>query len=220
MSSDSDSSDVFNDMWSSSAPTYTTATPFSWDLQNSLLNQYTFPLDQAPSHPHDVLPTPFDPMDMTMGAPPTAPMMARNFSNATHLTTMSDLTLSSDTSTASSMHEAVHSELTNLTTFAESMERKFDAVVRARLQYRDVYSEFGVPVDEIEGASSSMPGLGSSPVDRILGAGGVQAGKGGVPSPDVNELAFYYSLAELKRRLKWVREDVGSLMGGNPALAC
>ncbi|KAF2171636.1 hypothetical protein M409DRAFT_17873 [Zasmidium cellare ATCC 36951] len=235
-SSDSDSSDVFQDMWSS-APTYTTNNPFSWDLQNSLLNQYTFPLDHATTTqpPTDVLPTPFDPMDMTLGGAPTAPMMARNFSTATDLTNMSDLTLASDisstSSAASSMCEAVHDELSNLTTFAESMERKFDAVVRARLQYRDVYSEFGVPVDEIEGhghhsssssTSTSVAGVGGSPVDRILGQGGVQAGKGGVPSPDVNELAFYYSLAELKRRLKWVKEDVGNLMGGTTAagMAC
>lgn len=101
------------------------------------------------------------------------------------------------------------------------MERKFDAVVRARLQYRDVYSDFGVPVDEIESNTISPThhhilgdGMGSvmSAEERILGAGGVAAGKGGVPSPDCNELAFYYCLAELKRRLKWVREDVGNLM--------
>lgn len=89
------------------------------------------------------------------------------------------------------MTEAVHDELSNLTSFAEGMEKKFDAVVRARLQYRD-------PVEDLE-------------VERMLGSEG---GKGGVPSPDCNELAFYYSLAELKRRLKWVREDVGCLMGG------
>lgn len=205
-------------MWSA-GPTYTTGgNPFSWDLQNSLLNQYTFPMDQTTTN-SSMLPTPFDPMDMTMGpAAPTAPMMARNFSSATDMTDLTNMTLASDmsshtsSSVSSTMCEAVHDELSNLTTFAESMERKFDSVVRARLQYRDVYSEFGVPMDEIEGHPSSMSM--QSPVDRILGSGGVQAGKGGVPSPDVNELAFYYSLAELKRRLKWVKEDVGNLMGG------
>lgn len=183
-------------MWSA-GPTYTTTTttggnPFSWDLQNSLLNQYTFPMvDQQPP---TMLATPFDPMDMTMPAA-VAPMMTRNFSSATDMT---DLSTSSTVS--STMCEAVHDELSNLTTFAESMERKFDSVVRARLQYRDVYSEFGVPMDDIEG--------GHPPVDRSVGK------VGAVPSPDVNELAFYYSLAELKRRLKWVREDVGNLMVG------
>lgn len=73
------------------------------------------------------------------------------------------------------------------------MEKKFDAVVRTRMQFRDVYSEFGVPLEEFESDSS--------------------AGGGGVKTPDLSELGMYYCLAELRRRLKWLGEDVENLMG-------
>ncbi|EME44336.1 hypothetical protein DOTSEDRAFT_172491 [Dothistroma septosporum NZE10] len=122
-----------------------------------------------------------------------APAMARNFSTSSTASMSSEYYAFSDSSDSSahSQTEAVQDELSKLSNFAESMERKFDAVVRSRLQSRDSFSEFGMPLGELEIEDA------------------------GVPAPDVSELAFYYSLAELKRRLKWVSEDVSYLIS-NP----
>lgn len=126
----------------------------------------------------------------TSALPHPAPAMARNDSTSSMDTMSSEYYAYSDASSGSthSQTEAVQDELSNLSNFAESMERKFDAVVRSRLQSRDIFSELGTPFCDLEVEGSS------------------------VPTPDMSEMAFYYSLAELKRRLKWVSEDVSNMI--------
>ncbi|CAK4034722.1 Hypothetical predicted protein [Lecanosticta acicola] len=115
-----------------------------------------------------------------------------------------------NTSVDSTQVGAVHDELSHLTAFAESMEKKFDAVVRQRIRYRDVYTEFGIPMDAIETPTASSAALSDETSMEALQRD--RAAAGHVPSLDLSEISFYHSLAELKRRLKWLREDVGSLV--------
>lgn len=147
-------------------------------------------------------PSPMDPLPPTtfsqngplLGAiPPEPSAPATAIPDLLHARSPS--TSSSSSSLASNpAFTSIHSELSNLSDFAASMEKKFDAVVRTRMQFRDVYSEFGVPLEEFE-----------------IDSGG--DGGGGVKTPDLSELGMYYCLAELRRRLKWLGEDVGNLMG-------
>lgn len=181
---------------------------FAWstpNLQNGLLNQ---PVGIMPSHmpmdstfmaPVNVLDAqlpPFDPLSIT-----SHPAVEQH--KPMHRSSSSSSSTCSSTSLASTQVDALHDELANLTTFAESMEKKFDTVVRQRVQYRNVYNEFGVPVDDLELPSTSTPDMPQ------------QGGSGHVSSPDLSEISFYYSLAELKRRLKWVKEDVTNLKMSN-----
>lgn len=154
----------------------------------------------APVNVLDAQLPPFDPLSIT-----SHPVVEQN--KPMHRSSSSSSSTCSSTSLASTQVDAVHDELANLTTFAESMEKKFDAVVRQRVQYRNVYNEFGVPMDDLELQPTSTPDMSQ------------QGRSGHVPSPDLSEISFYYSLAELKRRLKWVKEDVGNLKMSN-AVVC
>ncbi|KAF2173926.1 hypothetical protein M409DRAFT_16194 [Zasmidium cellare ATCC 36951] len=119
----------------------------------------------------------------------------------------SDLNLSMDPAADSRIHSShitsVYDELQGLTIFAFSMEQKFDAVVRQQMSCRPASSsDFGLPLEE----------LLSKPDDGSNGKGRNEPGQ--------LESAYYYSLAELRRRLKWLREDVGNMIpqpGGKPA---
>lgn len=97
----------------------------------------------------------------------------------------------------SSHIESVYDELQGLNIFAFAMEQKFDAVVRQQKSCRPISStaDFGLPLEEL----LQKPDHGSG------------SGKGR-NEPGQLESAYYYSLAELRRRLKWLREDVGNMI--------
>lgn len=97
----------------------------------------------------------------------------------------------------SSHIESVYDELQGLNIFAFAMEQKFDAVVRQQKSCRPISStaDFGLPLEEL----LQKPDDGSG------------SGKGR-NEPGQLESAYYYSLAELRRRLKWLREDVGNMI--------
>lgn len=210
----SDDSDIFPDMWSFPPTQQHNQIPnsmpqqFGWDqdlygMTSTFDQPFGFP---APMPGDQSLVAPMDALNHTMDASlmPAFNIPAQPTSSVMHRTsTTTTLSDSSDGSQA----DAVQDELANLTDFAESMEKKFDQVVRQRMQYRDVSAEFGVPVDEFDnGDGHNMLKL------QQLDSNNALTNNGTVPSPDLSELSMYYSLAELKRRLKWLREDVGNLV--------
>lgn len=99
--------------------------------------------------------------------------------------------------------DALCDELTNLVDSAENIEEQFDAVVRQRLQSRDgTYSNFFPAMKELGALvladESAMDAPNTLPTSSVGG--------------HCSELCFYHSLAELKHKLQWVRDDFKNAM--------
>ncbi|KAK4498261.1 hypothetical protein PRZ48_010918 [Zasmidium cellare] len=116
----------------------------------------------------------------------------RRISSASDMVVPTDST--ADTPIHSSHISSIYDELQGLNIFAFSMEQKFDAVVRQQMTCRPISSsDFGLPLEEL----LNKPDDGSAK---------------GRNEPGQLESNYYYSLAELRRRLKWLREDVGNMI--------
>ncbi|KAF2158321.1 hypothetical protein M409DRAFT_61762 [Zasmidium cellare ATCC 36951] len=214
----SESFDMFNAP-STGVPQYAAQiSPFSIS-QDSRLSQYAYTTNgtSGGAPPCAVMQPSCDILDMSY--PQTTALGMDTVTNLRDLGDLDDLSGYSDTSSGSggtlAECEAVHNELASLSSLAESMERKFDVIVGERLQYRDLYTEFGIPIDAIEADCHThlLPGTQcASPMEAMLSLEPVQIGGPGFRRPSVNEMGFYMSLAELKRRLRWMKEDLNHVV--------